>query len=75
MPNFVLFSIFKEIIRHENYSRTTNQNDIALIQTREEIVFTFDIRPAYIQLNLYDVSSDVDLFVIGWGSTAAESEF
>lgn len=67
--------MLQEILRHEQYSRTTNKNDIALIRVKEKIIFSFDVRPACLNTDLNDQNLDADLITIGWGSKSAESKF
>lgn len=49
------------------------KNDIALIRTKKEILFSTFIRPACLETSLSDQSTNVQLDVAGWGSTLAES--
>lgn len=51
------------------------KNDIALIRTKKEILFSTFIRPACLETSLSDQSGSVQLDVAGWGSTLAESKF
>lgn len=62
----------KTIIRHPEYSKKFKKNDIALIQLTQLILFSSRMRPACLELYLWDLYSDVYLNVTGWGSTSAE---
>lgn len=70
---FANFSNLQEIIPHKKYSAETNQNDIALIRLKEEIIPSFVVRPACLRADLGDEDSETTLIVSGWGSTSAES--
>lgn len=61
-------------MRHSQYSRATHKNDIALIRLKEEILFSFDVRPACLNTEISDEDTDAILYVIGWGSTSAYSK-
>lgn len=62
----------QEIIRHESYSYELKKNDIALIRTRKEIIFSSFARPACLETNMQDLDTDVQLDIAGWGSSSAE---
>ncbi|XP_056629717.1 venom protease-like isoform X1 [Diorhabda sublineata] len=57
----------RRIIIHPNYSPPSKYNDIALLETRDEVIFTRFIRPACLNLN-----SDIQngkAIATGWGRT------
>ncbi|KAJ6648772.1 Venom protease [Pseudolycoriella hygida] len=58
---------------HENYSRITGQNDIALVKLQEQISFSRHILPACLSDDSTDLSSDVEVIVTGWGVTEGGS--
>lgn len=62
----------QEIIRHESYSHQLKKNDIALIRTRKEFIFSSSARPACLETNMQDLDTDVQLDIAGWGSSSAE---
>lgn len=61
----------KKIIVHENYRPSTLENDIALLQTAEEIVFSNGVLP--IALSRRHVDGGVRAVVSGWGRLVAVS--
>lgn len=56
-------------IRHPNYTRTRNYNDIALLRLSRAVSFNRYIKPACLQLTRYFNSST--LRATGWGSEYA----
>jgi hypothetical protein len=49
----------KSIIIHPEYNSNTFKNDIAILETTENIVFNSSVQPSYIQSYEIPVSSDV----------------
>jgi hypothetical protein len=53
----------KRFIRHENYNRTSKENDIALIELEKSVTFTEDIRPACLQQNTGNIKK---VIAVSW---------
>ncbi|XP_062559125.1 venom serine protease-like isoform X2 [Armigeres subalbatus] len=55
---------------HESYSKVTNLNDIALIKTNKEIVFSIGVSPVCLPFKYYGASFvGNEMEAAGWGST------
>ncbi|XP_001861527.2 venom serine protease 34 [Culex quinquefasciatus] len=55
---------------HESYSTVTKQNDIAIVRTQTEILFTAGVGPACMPFKFFGASFvGVELEAVGWGST------
>ncbi|KAL9702321.1 hypothetical protein quinque_005839 [Culex quinquefasciatus] len=55
---------------HESYSTVTKQNDIAIVRTQTEILFTAGVGPACLPFKFFGASFvGVELEAVGWGST------
>lgn len=70
---FIVLSIChvrQELIRHEGFTHRFKKDDIALIRLTQSIAFTRDVRPACLETDPSDISSDVKLNVTGWGTTS-----
>ena len=56
-----------EVIEHENYSFTNNDNDVALLKLADPIRWNKHIVP--ICLPMYDAEVDKTCYTTGWGNT------
>ncbi|XP_050979931.1 transmembrane protease serine 7-like [Labeo rohita] len=66
-PNQVLRSL-KVIIKHPNYNRFTNDNDITLLKLISPITFTDYIRPVCLAAYNSVFHSGTDSWITGWGN-------
>jgi secreted trypsin-like serine protease len=57
-----------KIIIHEDYNHSTHENDIALVQLREEV--KEPTKGQWIQSDRIDLPKDTELTIIGWGATS-----
>ncbi|TDG51077.1 hypothetical protein AWZ03_002440 [Drosophila navojoa] len=63
----------RRIIPHEHFNLPTHMNnDIALIQLQDPLIFSDTIKPIPIVSPMDDVPTLAQLFVSGWGSTTVE---
>ncbi|XP_031632766.1 serine protease persephone-like isoform X2 [Contarinia nasturtii] len=65
-----IYRRIKDTFVHPQYSGLTKVHDLALIQVQKTIPFSKYIKPACLQTNLRDESSDVKLTVTGYGTTS-----
>lgn len=56
-----------EFIKHEQYSKTSKQNDIMLVRLARDLTFTLFLRPACLSQESY--ISDLKAVATGWGAT------
>lgn len=55
---------------HESYSKTTNLNDIAIVRTQKQIIFSSGVSPVCLPFKYYGASFvGIALEAAGWGST------
>lgn len=62
--------ILRSIV-HQHYSSLTWNNDLALLQTRDVVIFTAIVQP--VNLAVATVGANVNLIVSGWGETSTVS--
>ncbi|XP_017868664.1 PREDICTED: trypsin 3A1 [Drosophila arizonae] len=63
----------RRIIPHEHFNLPTHMNnDIALLQLQDPLIFSDNIKPIPIVTPMDDVPTLAQLFVSGWGSTKVE---
>lgn len=58
------------IIQHENYNNINVLNDISLLRTAEEIVFTNDIQPIALPTHNLPDEGNAAVIFSGWGKTS-----
>lgn len=58
------------ILRHEGYSSTTYNLDVALLQLERELVYTQTVQPVELAAPNAVLSAQAKLFVSGWGLTS-----
>lgn len=66
-----------DAILHPQYKRSTNYNDVAILKLSSPVRMEKNVRPICIEtksVSAADVSSNVSLIVIGWGSTSFGAE-
>ena len=70
-----------QIHLHPQYDRTRTVNDVALIQLREPVVFSRNIRPACMpdyerprQTTRWGPAPGASCYAIGWGETLSKYE-
>ncbi|XP_052789016.1 plasma kallikrein-like [Mya arenaria] len=63
------FYHIQRILIHKNYSTSTLENDVALILTREPIVFNDHTRPACLPDSSHTYTAGEVCYLAGWGST------
>jgi len=59
----------KKIIIHERWDRSTNQNDIAILQLEQDAEITDTVGTVCLASNDIDPRSDPDCWITGWGKT------
>ncbi|KAM3967847.1 trypsin, alkaline C-like [Aphomia sociella] len=59
-----------DIIIHEDYASRTLNNDIAIVRTSMNIVFTNNVQPALFAGTAYNLRDDADVWAVGWGATS-----
>lgn len=57
----------EKIIAHQQYSQRTIKNDISLLQTKDEIVYSEFVRPIPLPTELPTVGGDLAVTLSGWG--------
>jgi len=57
------------ILKHENYDANTINNDLALIKTKEKIIFGEFVQPVCLPTTQFNYVDGEDSFISGWGST------
>ncbi|XP_043942876.1 mucin-5AC-like [Protopterus annectens] len=69
-----IFTGVEQIIVHENYSRETVDNDIALMQLKQTIAFTKYILPICLPSSASQFPDDTMCWVTGWGDIKTEEQ-
>merc|ERR1719285_175376 len=59
----------KKIIIHERWDRSTNQNDIAILQLEEDAEITDTVGTVCLAKEDIDVRSEPNCWITGWGRT------
>lgn len=57
-----------QMIVHENYNSNTFSNNIALVQTVTDIIYSFNVQPIF--LNSVFLGGGVDVELSGWGQVS-----
>lgn len=63
-----------QVIRHEGYDSTTNDNDIALLQLSSPVEFTSYIRPVCLAAQGSSFDAGTSCWVTGWGTINSGGE-
>ena len=68
--SFIVYDI-EDVIKHEQYNSQTLDNDISLIQLKDEVDFTDFIRPACIPEPNTIITFGTKVLISGWGTLKA----
>uniref|UniRef100_A0A8C6TK61 Peptidase S1 domain-containing protein n=1 Tax=Neogobius melanostomus TaxID=47308 RepID=A0A8C6TK61_9GOBI len=63
-----------EVINHESYDDSTNDNDIALLKMASTVTFTNYIRPVCLAASGSTFHAGTDSWITGWGSIGSGSK-
>jgi len=72
---FELSKTVTQIIPHPNYSPTTQNNDIALLQLSSSVTFSAYIRPVCLAATGSVFAAGTESWVSGWGKLNSEGQF
>lgn len=68
-----VFIKLEKIIEHEYFNRPTLENDIAIIRTSTEIIFTDKIQPIALPIQNIPKQGKITALMSGWGHNSFES--